>query len=154
MKRTHLTLVAFATALLLCTGIGLRAQRAISAIDLIHDMDKDLSNLVEKFARTLHHQGEGQFGANESTALMAMAAFAGQMHALHAVAEHAPQAQMTTMLQLMDGTLQQADRAVRRGHIVESVRNEWDREVDRYQALRQAYGLAPSVHVRWRHRGD
>ncbi len=154
MKRTHLTLMVLAAAFLLCRHVALQAQRSVSAEDLIHDLDKDLSNLVEKFARTFHHQGEGRLGDREATALISMSAFAGEMHGLHAVVENARQAQITTILQMMEGTLRQADHAVRRAHIAESVKAEWERHVARFEALRQAYGCAPTGHVRPRHYGN
>lgn len=154
MKRTRLTLMVLAAAFLLCSRITLRAQRTVSAEDLIHDLDKDLSNLVEKFARTFHHQGEGRLGDSEVTALISMSAFAGEMHGLHAVVEHTRQAQIVTMLQMMNATLQQTDRAVRRAHIAESVKAEWERHVVRFEALQQAYGCAPTVRVRPRHHGN
>jgi hypothetical protein len=137
--------------LLLSTSLVLRAQhvtvqtergyRTISVVDLIHDMDKDLSNLLEKFARTFHHQGQGRLGNNEAAAFIAMSAFAGEMHGLHTVVENAQQAQIVTMLRMMDDTLRQADRAVRRAHAFENISAEWHRNVARFQAVRQAYGL-------------
>jgi hypothetical protein len=145
--------MVLAAAFLLGSHVALRAQRSVSAEDLIHDLDKDLSNLVEKFARTFHHQGEGRLGDNEATALISMSAFAGEMHGLHAVVEHARQAQIVTMLQMMDATLQQADRAVRRAHMAESVKAEWERNVARFEALQQAYGCAPTARVRSRRHG-
>lgn len=154
MKRTHLTLMVLAAAFLLGGHVALRAQRSMSAEDLIRDLDKDLANLVEKFARTFHHQGEGRLGDSEAIALMSMSAFAGEMHGLHAVVEHTRQAPIVPMLQMMDGTLQQADHAVRRAHIVESVKWEWERHVARFAALQQAYGCAPTVRVRSRRHGN
>lgn len=154
MKQTHLTLMISAAVLLLCSHVALRAQRTVSAEDLIHDLDKDLANLVEKFARTFHHQGERRFGDDEAAALMRMSAFAGEMHGLHVVVENARQAQIVSMLEMMDATLQQADRAARRAHIVESIQTEWERHVGRFEALRQAYGCPPTMRVRPRRHGN
>ena len=64
MKRTHLISVALVAALLLSTGAALRAQRTVTSQELIHHMDGDLDKLVDRFARSLHHQEEERLGQN------------------------------------------------------------------------------------------
>jgi hypothetical protein len=106
-------------------------------------MDHDLKQLIERFARDLHHQGEGRLGQNETHAFILVSAFAGEIHGLDEIFEESDRAQIPAMLQLIDGTFVQADRAVRRAHVTARVTREWAQNAARYQALRQAYNCSP-----------
>ncbi|MCS6859955.1 MAG: hypothetical protein NZT92_06510 [Abditibacteriales bacterium] len=150
MQRTSLTLMVLAIVFLLGSHVALRAQRSVSAEDLIRDLDRDLSKLVEKFARTFRHQSGGCFGDSEVAALMSMSAFAGEMHGLHAMVENMRQAPVVTMLEMMDATLQRANRAMRRAQVAAPIRAEWERHVARFEALQHAYGCRPPGRVRSR----